>query len=234
VKNATEAIEALAGGADIVDAKDPAAGPLGPVAEDVLREIASVVGRSRPLTAALGDIGDAIAAEHAACLFAACGAALVKVGFAGIASPERIAAIIASAARGARAGSDGRSGVVAVAYADADTSTDLAPQAIIEIAARAGATGVLMDTANKSGPGLTTLMSTSMLASWVADAHEAGLICALAGRLTADDFAVVQRTGADVAGVRGAACDGGREGQVTALRVRNLRATWTVDSARSG
>jgi uncharacterized protein (UPF0264 family) len=236
VKDAAEAGEALAGGADIVDAKEPSSGALGAVAEDVLLEIASVVGGSRPLTAALGDITDAAAAEHAACVTAAAGAAIVKVGFAGVASPDRIGAIIASAGRGARAGSDGRSAVVAVGYADADALTDLAPQALIEIAARAGAAGVLIDTMNKDGPGLTSLMSQSMLAEWVAAAHEAGLIAALAGRLTAEDLAAVRRAGADIAGVRGAACNGGRDGRLSAVRVQNLHGLLTSDqdSSRPG
>ena len=61
------------------------------------------------------------------------------------------------------------------------------------------------------------------LAAWVADAHDAGLLVALAGKLTADDLTFVRDAGADIAGVRGAACDGGRTGRVTADKVRLLR-----------
>ena len=39
VRNAEEAAAALAGGADVIDAKDPAAGALGPVPVQVFREI---------------------------------------------------------------------------------------------------------------------------------------------------------------------------------------------------
>jgi hypothetical protein len=45
---------------------------------------------------------------------------------------------------------------------------------------------------------------------------------ALAGKLQADDLAFVRDAGADIAGVRGAACDGARTGRVSAEKVRQL------------
>ena len=224
VASAAEASAALVGGADVIDAKDPLAGALGAVSAEVLREIHRIVAGRRPVTAALGDAADEAATERAARLFAAAGAALVKVGFAGIASAGRIAALTAAAVRGARAGSDGNGGVIAVAYADADRAASLAPAALVEVAARAGAKGLLLDTADKDGPGLRGLVAPGALAAWVAEAHETGLLVALAGKLTAGDLAFVRDAGADVAGVRGAACDGGRTGHVAADRVRLLRA----------
>jgi uncharacterized protein (UPF0264 family) len=83
---------------------------------------------------------------------------------------------------------------------------------------------VLIDTADKEGPGLRALIAPSVLAAWVAEAHDARLIVALAGRLTADDLPFVRDAGGDIAGVRGAACEHGRTGRVTADRVRLLRA----------
>ena len=82
---------------------------------------------------------------------------------------------------------------------------------------------MLLDTADKSGPGLRGLMTPRALARWVAEAHDAGLLVALAGKLTADDLAFVRDAGADIAGVRGAACDGGRTGRVSSDRVAVLR-----------
>jgi uncharacterized protein (UPF0264 family) len=41
--------------------------------------------------------------------------------------------------------------------------------------------------------------------------------------LQADDLGFVRDAGADIAGVRGAACEGGRTGRVTADKVRALR-----------
>jgi len=223
VASAAEASAALAGGADVIDAKDALAGALGAVAIHVLCEIHAAVAGARLVTAALGDAADEAAIERAAHEFAAAGAAFVKIGFAGIAGAGRVAALTAAAVRGVKAGSDGNGGVVAVAYADADRAASLAPAALVEVAARAGAEGVLLDTADKDGPGLRGLVAPGALAAWVAEAHQTGLLVALAGKLTADDLPFVRDAGADIAGVRGAACVGGRTGRVSADRVLLLR-----------
>ena len=88
------------------------------------------------------------------------------------------------------------------------------PATLLEVASTAGAAGVLLDTADKSGPRLTELVSPAWLTDWVALAHRRSLLVCLAGRLRAEDLPIVRRCGADVAGVRGAACDGGRGGRI--------------------
>ena len=92
-----------------------------------------------------------------------------------------------------------------------------------EIAAIVGAAGVLMDPAFK-GTGLFELVSRDSVASWVAAAHGAGLLAALAGGLEGPDLQTAREAGADIAGVRGAACDGGRTGRVSVARVAALSA----------
>jgi len=75
VRNASEAGSALAGGADIIDAKEPLNGPLGAVSSDVLHRIASTVGNAAPVSAALGEISEddvldrAVAARQAGVTF---------------------------------------------------------------------------------------------------------------------------------------------------------------------
>jgi (5-formylfuran-3-yl)methyl phosphate synthase len=237
VSNAADAAAALAGGADIIDAKDPLAGALGAVAPDVLRAIHAAVAGARPVTAAIGDAFDEESAARTAAAFAAAGASLVKIGFAGIDDPARVEALLRAAVGGARIGGAGagptadlsraidhRRGVIAVAYADASRAGSLEPGAFIDIAARAGAAGVLLDTADKGGPGLTGLIDQEALAAWIARAHAGRLLVALAGKLTLADFARVRDAGADVAGVRGAACDGGRSGRVSTAKIVALRA----------
>src|SRR4029434_11042963 len=97
------------------------------------------------------------------------------------------------------------------------------PHALIECAARAGTRGVLLDTAVKQGAGLRELVRSNWLGAWAADARAAGLWIALAGKLTEDDVALARDVGADIIGVRGAACEGGRMGVVSADRVRRFR-----------
>ena len=222
VRNAEEAASALAGGADVIDAKDPEAGTLGAVAVQVFREIRTLVGDARPVTAALGDASDAAAIERAARVSAEAGARFVKVGFAGIGSTATIADILAAAVFGSRAVSVEKTGVVAVAYADAARVSSVAFDDLLRVGSLSGAEGVLVDTADKRGPGLRQLVTPETLSRWVADAHDAGMFIAVAGKLTADDLSFVRDSGADIAGVRGAACEGGRTGRVSVEKVRLL------------
>jgi len=221
VRDADEAHAALAGGAEIIDAKEPARGALGAVAPSVLAAIRTAVDDAHPLSAALGDapalgpLGDAV--RHAAEL----GLAYVKIGFCGIRARARAAALLATAVRGAHAAGTG-TGVIAVAYADAERVGSLSPEAILEVAASTGARGVLLDTARKEGGGLLALMDCSSIVHWVRAAHEADMVAALAGKLSVDDVGVIRALGADIVGVRGAACDGGRDGRISAARVRAL------------
>ena len=117
--------------------------------------------------------------------------------------------------------------LVAAAYADARrmAHAPLAPELLPRVA-RAAEVGVcLLDTAVKDGRGLLDWLSPDELMSLVTDAHDAGQQVALAGALRAEDLAVVRATGADIVGVRSAACgDGRRSGSLEAARVRALRA----------
>jgi (5-formylfuran-3-yl)methyl phosphate synthase len=219
VATADDARAAADGGADIVDAKDPGAGALGAVTLARLREIRDAAGGAQPLSAALGDATDEQVVARQAREYSEAGACLVKVGLLGTSDVGRAEALLSAAVSGARGT---RGGLVAVAYADAGSSAALPPCAIVAAAARARARGVLIDTMNKNGPGLLGVISAPELERWIAAAHDAGLIAAVAGKLSAGDLNLIDRMGADVAGVRGAACLGGRSGQVSADLVREL------------
>jgi len=223
VANSTEARHASEGGADLIDAKDPTAGALGAVSLVTLRHIHTTVAGRRPVTAALGDAEDEDSVERAACDYGSVGVEFVKIGFAGTTDHSRVERLIEAAVRGIRSTRLQRCGVVAVAYADTGGATSVEPSALTDIAARAGATGVLLDTADKDGPALLRLFSTRALESWVSKAHAVGLLVALAGKLSAEDFSLICETGTDIVGVRGAACKHGRSSAVSAARVRALR-----------
>lgn len=219
VASPEDAREAVAGGADIVDAKDPGLGALGAVALVRLAEIRGAVGGARPLTAALGDAIDEAQAESQARLYAKAGASLVKIGLLGTTNVTQATLLATAAARGASAAGGG---VVVVAYADASAALSIARADVIDVAARSGAHGVLLDTLDKDGPGLFGVVSPGELGLWVSTAHAAGLMVAVAGKVTAVDLPPVRDSGADVAGVRGAVCVGGRSGRVERARVQVL------------
>ena len=217
VRDSREAKAALSGGAHIIDAKEPDAGALGAVSLHVLRTIVTEVGGTRPVTAALGDARDEDDLLRDARAFVDAGASLVKVGFARIPSPARVASLLEAAAAGA-----GHRRVIAVAYADHAHVGACAADAVLEAAATAQVAGILLDTADKNGPGVATLLDPRALAAWVSEARRRGLQNAVAGRLAMDDLPQVFAASADIAGVRGAACDHGRRGSVSAARVRAL------------
>lgn len=219
VRNRDEAQSAVVGGADIIDAKEPSAGALGAVSLATFKAVVEAVGARRPVTAALGEADAALAVEARAFAFARAGATFVKIGFASIDSDERVAVMIASAASGAAAAG---AAMVAVAYADHDRMRCLSPEAIAVAAARAGARGVLLDTGAKEGGGLLQLMSADRLREWVRAVHGGGMFATLAGQLREEDLPVARACGADIAGVRGAACDHGRTGTISAGKVRVL------------
>jgi (5-formylfuran-3-yl)methyl phosphate synthase len=221
VRDAEEARAALAGGAEIIDAKEPTRGALGPVSLDRLREIAQAVGGVRPVSAALGDSGTAeelAAAAHEAAL---AGATFVKVGFADVRELADVRARLSAVLDGALI-PGAPCAVVAVAYADWGEVGGAAPSTVIEAAAAEGALGVLVDTVRKDGPGLFRCLGRASLDALVHEARTQSLLVALAGRITVEDLPFAYDARAEIVGVRGAVCENGREGRLSENRVREL------------
>jgi uncharacterized protein (UPF0264 family) len=230
VRSAAEARVARDWGADVIDAKEPSAGPLGPVAPDVLGAILRVLAPDVPVGVAMGDLDDPEAVlpavsrlwpgPRSAPLF-------VKIGFAGVASPGRVAEVLRRAVEAASA-LPVHASVIAAAYADHDRAGSAAPDAISDAAVGAGAGGVLIDTWEKNGRTLLDRLTVPELRHWVARMRSAAMLTALAGSLGADAIAAVAEADPDVIGVRGAVCSGGREGTLDPSRLRQLRARLPV------
>jgi len=216
VRDAAEAAAALDGGADIVDAKEPLHGALGRVADGVLNAIGDTVNGRAPLSVALGDFGGDDFARSAATASRAA-PAFVKVGFAGGAH-----GVVADTVR-ALAESIRPASLVLVAYADYERADAPSPNSLLSLAHETKVAGVLLDTFDKHGAGLMALMTERALSTFVRTVQGAGQFAAVAGKLMVTDIERVRDTGADIVGIRGAACEGGREGTVTADRVRTLR-----------
>ena len=221
VAGPAEARAAVRGGADVIDAKDPQRGALGPVSLERLAAIRGAVAGARPLSAAVGDATSEEAVAGAVAAALSVGVAFVKVGFAGVTKEARARRLAVAARRAAE--TDVMTRLVLVAYPDWRSVASLPPARVVAVAADTGAAGVLFDTATKHAP-LFAVESPAAVAAWVAAAHAAGLFAALAGGLSGPDLARACALGADVVGVRGAACVGGRTGRVSRARVAALRA----------
>jgi (5-formylfuran-3-yl)methyl phosphate synthase len=223
LRSAEEVPAALTGGADIIDAKEPARGSLGPVNSAVLSAIAERTPPSVPLSVALGDCtSDAAvrAALDAARLPERSAPVYLKLGFAGVRSAERIRELLETAVTAARAVGVPR--IVAVAYGDHHAARTPRPENVLRAAIGAHVSAFLVDTLRKDGRGLLDHLSLERLSALSLNARAAGLLFALAGSLDLD--AITRVAGiADILGVRGAACRGGRSGTVDAERVAVLR-----------
>jgi (5-formylfuran-3-yl)methyl phosphate synthase len=224
VTEADEARVAVEAGVDIVDVKNPAEGSLGAPRPGVIERVREVVPPERAVSAAIGDLPNLPGTAALAALGAArAGAAYVKVGLWGTSTTDAAAALL----RAVREAVDGGAAVIAAAYADAERVPcgPLAPGAVVEAARRAGVGGCLLDTAVKDGRGLFEWLTPEALGTLVAEGHAAGLEMALAGALRAEELPVVRATGADIAGVRAAACrDGRRTAPLDAEQIARLRA----------
>jgi uncharacterized protein (UPF0264 family) len=225
VRSAGEALVAAGHGADIVDAKEPEAGPLGAVRPEVLARIVRALPGDTPLGIALGDLRRAdelAAALDGVGLEPRAAAVFLKLGFAGLADADAITPLLRLAmTRAARMGSSVT--VVAAAYADHREARSPAPEDVLAAAASAGVAGVLLDTWSKDGRGLLHHFSPDALKGWVARVRGAGLLAAVAGSLGPTTLPIVLAAEPDIVGVRGAACRGGRAGTLDPVRVRRLR-----------
>jgi (5-formylfuran-3-yl)methyl phosphate synthase len=226
VVDVDEARLAAEAGADIVDVKNPAEGSLGAPSPAVIAGVRAAVRAELPVSAAIGDMPDLSGTAALAALGAArSGASFVKVGLWGVCTCEQAVALL----RAVREGVADVPGavVVAGAYADARrlAHAPLAPELLPDVAQAAGVDVCLLDTAVKDGRGLLDWLAPDALTALVTQAHELGLAVALAGALRAEDLPVVGATGADIVGVRSAACaDDRRTGSLDPTRVRALRA----------
>jgi (5-formylfuran-3-yl)methyl phosphate synthase len=226
VRSAVEVAAAVAGGADIIDAKEPSLGSLGAVSPATLRAIARALPPALPLSVALGDHCDAASVAGAFAALVGIGShareTYLKLGLASMRDVTGAASVITAAVEAA-ARVAGSPAVIVVAYAD-HAAAEAPPRDVVRrLAAAAGARGVLLDTCVKDGRDLFHHVGRPELRRWVIDAKRDGLLVALAGSLSAEAVERISDLPGDVIGVRGAACAGGREGSVTEDRVRRLR-----------
>lgn len=226
VRCRTEVAAAVEGGADIVDAKEPGRGSLGAVSSGVLAEIAGSLPLGVPLSVALGDPRDDEELRRALEALPGGepgGPRYLKLGFAGVEREATVRVTLESAVARAAA-LEGQPAVIAVAYADYGLAGSLPPDAIAALAAASGAAGVLLDTWTKDGRDLFAWISPPELRAWAGETKLAGLLAAVAGSLGLGSMRSVVGAEPDIVGVRGAACEGGRLGVVSAARVRAVRA----------
>lgn len=221
VVSEAEAREAILGGAEILDVKNPLEGSLGAQSPRVIREIKNLSSGKAEISAAIGDMPNLPGTAALAALGAAtCGADYVKVGLHG---PRSEADAITMLSEVQEAVQEFATSVIAAGYADFQRAGTLDPGCLPRLAAAAGVKGCLLDTAIKDGHALFDFLNPQALRLLAEQAHAAGLLFGLAGALREQDLPLVRDLGADIVGLRTAACrDDQRCGPLEAARVRRL------------
>jgi (5-formylfuran-3-yl)methyl phosphate synthase len=212
VTNPAEAEAVWAGGADIIDLKDPAKGALGALDADVAAGIVRSVGKRKPVSAAAGSsLGAPWAVVDAVAAMAATGVDYVKVGFSpGNAGADCVRALGPHASN---------TKLVGVLFADCEPDLDM-----LALMANNGFTGAMLDTAKKGAGRLLDHMDVAALDRFVDRCRENGLASGLAGSLEAPDVPRLLPLQPRYLGFRGSLCQGRlRESAIDPSSVRIIR-----------
>ncbi len=218
VRNLAEATSALAGGADIIDIKEPAHGSLGMAPLNIIDPIVRTFSSTIPMTAALGELVEQesipiVSASQLASLW------IVKVGTSHIDQPVR-------AFDRFRRWADSLIGVTSLIpaiYADYRRCGGIDPITGIEWALQTDSPALLIDTFIKDGQRLTDRIDRAELEEIASACRTHGILLALAGSLRADEIESLHDIQPAIWAVRGSVCHAGdRSGSVAADLVRSL------------
>ena len=222
VRTPPEALDALSGGAGILDIKEPSRGPLGMASLADLYLISATAKAVSPtaISAALGEVLDW---QHDPIPVLPPHLQYAKLGLAGLAAERHWRVLW----RQLRMEFDVLRGKpvdwVAVAYADADRAGAPSIREVLEAAIEGDCRAFLIDTFDKTGGRLVDWVAATELQAIVSHAHAHQVAVAFAGRVTTADLPVLLPCQPDVIAVRGAACEAGiREGEISASAVAAL------------
>jgi uncharacterized protein (UPF0264 family) len=215
VRSVMEAHSALAGGAGILDVKEPIHGSLGMADPVVINEICHALrdvisvgsglgSNRRPLSVALGELRDWIERTEVPALPGE--VTFAKLGLGQLAKqadwPEEWTRV--------RAKFDRLRAVplrwVAVAYADEQVAESPPLDRILAAAVETGCAGMLIDTYSKTGRTILDFLPPSTLRTAADHCHRNGLFFAVAGGVTIESLGTLREIGADIIAIRSAAC----------------------------
>ncbi|MDR2719467.1 MAG: (5-formylfuran-3-yl)methyl phosphate synthase [Nitrososphaerota archaeon] len=223
-QNTKEAIEAIAGGANIIDVKNPKEGSLGANFPWVIKEIKQLIPDNVELSCTLGEAPNL----PGSITLAAYGAAslevnYVKVGLSGVQTVQKTVNLLENIVHATKM-CNSKIKVVAAGYGDYFRAGSIEPQLVVQAAFTAKADIVMLDTAIKDGKNIFNHQTPQQLEEFIDTAHKHNLGVALAGSLQAQDLPVVKKLGADFVGLRGAACQNNNRdtGHITRERVKKL------------
>jgi uncharacterized protein (UPF0264 family) len=222
--NEKEALEAIVGGAHIIDVKNPKEGALGANYPWIIKRIKEVTPKTLEVSCTIGEVGNLPGSVSLAALGAASlGVDYIKVGLHGIKTPKEAIFLLQYVRRAAKEFNP-KIKIAVAGYADAKKIGAIDPLLIPEIANKAQVDVAMLDTSIKDGKNLFDYLTIEQLQRFVDLTHGFGLVTALAGSLRKQDLPLVYSLGTDIAGLRGAACTNSNRvtGQITRKLVSEL------------
>jgi len=231
VRSADEAVAAAAGGADIIDIKEPRHGSLGRPSASTVSEIrgrllqVTEAAAMPPISCALGELqewwpgDDGTLPDFPEAALDGCDFA--KAGLAGCRDHCDWTVSLQQLRR--RFGAV--PGWVAAAYADASRADAPEVEEVVAAAKMGACRVLLIDTWQKDGSTLLDWLSLERLQRISDDCLSAGVLLALAGRVQLGQVGALLRVRPAIVAVRGAVCEGGdRAGRISASRIAEFRA----------
>lgn len=222
--NRNEAIEAVNGGADIIDVKNPKEGPLGANFPWIIKDVVNHVPKNIETSCTIGEMpmlpgSISLAARGAASI----GVDYIKAGLSGINSFDRAIKIMKNVVKAVK-DYNSKIKIVIVGYADSQKIDSIDPILIPKITKKASADISMIDTAIKNGQSTFNLIEISKIKKFIEKAHKYELKTALAGSLRKVDFEKAKSLDPDIIGLRGAACTNNDrlKGKITSKRVKEI------------
>ena len=206
VQNLPEAMEALHGGADIVDVKNLQEALVGSAHPLTVKAVRDAIPMERHSSVTLGVVpnqaGTVAMAVYAAGIL---NATSVKVGFMTTEYEQAVETLLEC--REALNGFDTK--LIGSLFADNPLYGGLEADHMVELAKAGQCDGWLIDTLTKDGRNLFDFMPELQLREMVLEGKESGMSTALSGHLRMSDVDELARINPDIVGVRGAVCQKG-------------------------
>ena len=213
--NIEEAKEALKGGADILDVKNPKEGSLGASFPWIIKQISDYANNKTVVSTTIGDVPYKPGTVSLAALGSAVsGSNYVKVGLYGTRNYQEALEVMNAVVKTVKEYDDTIT-VVACGYADAKQIGSVLPEDIPKVAVNSNSDVAMLDTYQKDGRRLTDFLNKEELSQFTKQTHDYGLEVALAGSVNKNDIQLLEEIDCDIMGVRGCVCTGGDRNQGT-------------------
>ncbi len=218
VRSAEEVAAALAGGADIIDVKEPSKGPLAPAEAEVVAAVIDAVHGRVPVSAALGEWSPhAITAAH---WHLELPLQYVKWGLAGYAHTPGWGEDLLDTRRELPIATE----MVLVAYADWERAKSIPPAEVAKFAKRFRFKAFLLDTFGKDGKTLLDFMKPAEIADIVDGLKRVYTTVAVGGSLRPEHLKQLKGVMPHYYAVRSSVCAANkRDGLIDVARVRKWK-----------